>query len=281
MKSFFISVFALFLLAACSGGSSVGSMNEGADSASVDGEMSQDADDVKPHQPRVTKVERSENSVPYEDATEEDEEMKTAVTVYSYDSEGRVASISYKGEDEAYNVTFDYSTPGKVLRVIKYDGGSEDYVVTYFIDDDGFVTKVQDETTTVTYKYKDGCVTDVVKGNKEGSVKLTWKDGNIVTSTKTYSDGFKEVTSLTYTDIPLEANFDYALCYTSFEDPYVHLISKGFNCKNYIATESNDHPIEDEYTYEKDKDGQIKQVTYNCARDNYCNNGIVKVVIDR
>lgn len=218
--------------------------------------------------------------MPFEDASEESQEMLPHTWKYSYDEQGRLTEIIEKSTGGNVNTyTFDHSQSGKIIESAVYNGEGDPQQTTYFIDTDGYVTKVKTDFTVYSYKYKDGNVVSMTESEGGQPVTFKWKDGNIVSSTRTYSDGVDEVTTYTYTDIPLEANFDYGYSFTWFGAERVHLLSKGFNCKNYVATMTNDHPIEDEYTHDKDKDGKVKMIHYHRCGDTYNSEAEITAVI--
>ena len=96
-----------------------------------------------------------------------------------------------------------------------------------------------------------------------------------------FGDEYVEVTTYTYTDIPLEGNFEYVQNFNWCGLNHINKISKGFNSKNHIKRIVNDHPLEDEYAYEKDNEGNIKLVTMSRCGDNYSQNVEIKAVIGK
>lgn len=275
MKSIYGLLIVGAVFAACSGKTS-GEAAE-ADSAAVETEEVEMV--VKDETPKVLRVERSANFIPVEGATDDDYEMKTTIINYTYDEYGRIAKIDYEVDDDHCTVDFDYSKQGKVVQTTRFDSSDDAYVDTYFMDKDGYATKVEGGSGSYTFKYRDGHLVESDKADSDGPITYEWKDGNMVSVSVPYSDGYVEVTTYTYTDIPLEGNFDYGRNFNWCGLEYIHLVSKGFNSKNYIATLVNDHPLEDEYNYERDKDGNVTLVTMSRCGDNYSQNVEIKAVI--
>ena len=276
MKSIYGVLMIGAVVAACSGKTS-GEPAE-ADSAAV--EAVEEVAVVKDESPKVVEVERSANFIPIEGATDEDYEMSTTVTHYTYDEQGRIVKVEYDLEgDDHCTVTFDHSKAGQVVETTRFASGEDAYVNTYYIDKDGYVTKVEGSIGVITFKYKDGRLAESDKDNGDSFITYEWKDGNMVSTTARYSDGYEDVATCTYTDIPLEGNFDYGQNFNWCGLDYVHIVSKGFCSKNYIKTMVNDHPLEDEYAYKQDKDGKVVLVEMGRCSDNYSQDVKVKAII--
>lgn len=278
MKNVYSTMFLCLMLAACNGNQS-NSADSNADSVAI--AANADANLAKDNSPKILKVERSENFIPVEGATDEDYEMQTNVTEYSYDEEGRVVQIKNTADDANSISTFDYSQPGKVIETYKYSDEEEPLTNTYYMDKDGYVTKVEGYLGTFTFKYKDGHLIESNSSDNDGAITCEWKDGNMVTVTHPFGDEYVEVTTYTYTDIPLEGNFEYVQNFNWCGLNHINKISKGFNSKNHIKRIVNDHPLEDEYVYEKDNEGNIKLVTMSRCGDNYSQNVEIKAVIGK
>lgn len=87
------------------------------------------------------------------------------------------------------------------------------------------------------------------------------------------------MTNYTYTNIPIDVNYDYTLSFNWFGVDYIDLVSKGFTTKNFVETMVNDQPIEDDFKYETDKNGKVKKVLYHRCGDNYNSDADITVEV--
>lgn len=278
MKKLYYVMLAALTLTACGKKANDGATDKGAsenDSVTVVAEAGKESA-LK----RVVKVTRGENVVPIEGATEEDEKFKYRTMTLEYDDDGRVAMITIDAENESTAVTtFDYNKPGKVISMTSFEG--EDYepdIKTYYLNNEGYVTKVEQYGSTYTFKYKDGHVVECTAGDCY-PIKATWKDGNMVKVERYFDEVGSEVTNYTYTNIPIDVNYDYTLSFNWFGVDYIDLVSKGFTTKNFVETMVNDQPIEDDFKYETDKNGKVKKVLYHRCGDNYNSDADITVEV--
>lgn len=180
-------------------------------------------------------------------------------TLYAYDTEGRISTVKFS--DGSYQETYAY-TSTQITKTVK--DGSINRTYTYSLNAQGRVTteNAMADNYKVDYTYNnDGYLTQ--------SIETNLIDNSKVTTTYTYTDGnLTKVVSptstldITYTSDAAKDNFFVE------GDPSLPAFNSsilksyfGKTSKNLVAKISYGSGYNENYSYEKDANGNITKVT--------------------